>query len=130
LAHAEGRTDVAVKEFRKVVAYYEDEKKRVLARLRDIDTDLQAAIDAADSDIAVARADLAEAEGNADAWLRELHSLVVLSERKLQRYQKLLDWNVVDPREVTAVRVELEAARKRLDAARKSVEAQKLEHRR
>src|SRR5579859_3291468 len=122
LAQAEGRRDIAVKEFRKVVTYYEDEKKRVLAWLRNVDTDYQGTIDDADLDIAGACADLAEAERKADAWLRELHNVVVLHERKLQRYQKLLDRRAVDPREVTAVRRELEVARKRLDAARKSVE--------
>lgn len=121
LAQAEGKRDIAVTEFRKVVAYYEDERQRVLAWLRVVDTDPGAVIDAADSDIAQARADLAEAEQKPDLWIRELQKIVNLKERKLQRYQKLVDRRAIMPGEVTAVRAELEAARKCLDAARKSL---------
>jgi hypothetical protein len=122
-ALARGKRDKAVLERRQVVQFYEAQLKRAIGRsLWDCD----AHVEDAEGELAVARARLADAEGDLKSLVALLPRVVRHHERTIQRYERLLEFRAVSPDEVLDAQWEaregIRKAEERLAEVRKQLQ--------
>jgi hypothetical protein len=123
LAEAEGRAGAAAAEWRKVLAYREEELRRAEAVARDprfCGPAPSAAI--LRGPVAEARCRLAEAEGDRPALAAGLPKVIAYGEARLELARALRERGAIPPEETEeekGVRKDLRDARQRLDAVRR-----------
>jgi len=123
LAKAEGKTELAIAEGRKVVQYRDQELKMYQELYRiDGGGGAQAELRRAEGAAAIARVWLAEVENRRDVLLAELPKLIAYYDGQIRMHQALLKVGGIDPTEAKASIAkdseELRRAKERLAAAK------------
>jgi hypothetical protein len=124
LARAEGKSDLAAAEWRKVIAHLESRVKEVEhMNFCSPEPEQQAR-----GKLAVARAWLADMEDRRDDLRAELPKAIAYYERRIRKYQALLEAKAVEEQEakegLKELAEELQYARGRLAALRKAPASQ------